>query len=89
MYKIRLAGHPRLVALARERLTASLLISAPLALGGGRTAAVIARRDPGSREVTWLVRLPEAADAEDPDVRRRTDDAIRHLRAELGLISEI
>jgi hypothetical protein len=88
MYEIRLAGHPRLVALARERLAASLLISAPLALGGGRTAAVTARRDPGSHEVTWLVRLPEAAD-DDPDVRRRTDDTIRHLRAELGLTAEI
>jgi hypothetical protein len=87
-YEIRLAGHPRLVALARERLAASLLISAPLALGDGRTAAVTARRDPGSREVTWLVRLPGAADAEDPEVRRRADATIRHLSAELGLTTE-
>ena len=84
-YDVRLAGRPRLVALARERLQASLLISAPLLLDGGRAAEVTARRDPGTREVTWTVRLPDATDADDPDVRRRTAATIRHLRAELGL----
>jgi hypothetical protein len=84
-YEVRLAGRPRLVALARERLQASLLISAPLPLDGGRMAAVTARRDPGSREVTWMVRLPGATDADDPDVCRRMAAAIRQLRAELGL----
>lgn len=88
-YDVRLAGRPLLVALARERLQASLLISAPLPLGGGRTAEVTARRDPGSREVTWTVRLPAATDADDLDVRRRTAATIRHLRAELGLTAEI
>jgi hypothetical protein len=84
-YEVRLTGRPRLVALARERFQASFLISAPLPLDGGRIAAVTARRDPGSREVTWMVRLPDATDADDPDVRKRVAATIRHLRAELGL----
>src|SRR5690349_8455988 len=44
------AARPRLVALVREQFGASVLISAPVPLAGGRTAAVTARRVPGSGE---------------------------------------
>lgn len=79
------AARPRLVALVRERLGASVLVSAPVPLEDGRRAAVTARRVPGSGEVTWVVRLRDRADADDPDVRDRVAAAIRHLRSETGL----
>ena len=86
-YQVRLerSARPRLVALVKELFGASVVISAPVSLDGGRTAAVTARRVPGSREVTWMVRLHDRADADDPDVRRRVAATIRHLRAETGL----
>ena len=86
-YQVRLAGtaRPRLVALALEQFAASVLISVPVWLDGGRTAAVTARRVPGSREVTWVVRLRDRADAEDPEVHGRVAAAIRQIRAETGL----
>jgi hypothetical protein len=86
-YQVRLGNtaQPPLAALAREQFDASRLISAPVPLRGGRTAAVIARRAPGSQQMTWTVRLPAGTDADDPDVLDRVATAIRSLRTELGL----
>jgi hypothetical protein len=73
------------VALVGEQLAASVLMSATLSLDGGRAAVVTARRVPGSLELTWMVRLRDRADAEDPAVTGKVAAAIRQLRAELGL----
>ncbi len=89
--QVRLAAAvcPPLVALARERFGATLLTSALVALRGGRTAAVTARRVPGSPEVTWVVRLDHGTDHgtdhDDPDLEAQILAAIRHLRAEVGI----
>jgi hypothetical protein len=87
VYQVRLGDvrRPRLVALVREQFDASVLVSVPVSLAGGRTATVVARRVPGSREVTWMVWLRDGADADDPHVRERVAGAIGYLRAEIGL----
>jgi hypothetical protein len=76
---------PPLVALARERFGATLLTSVLVSLPGGRTVAVMARRVPGSRDVTWVVRLNHGTDPDDPALRAQIVEAIRQLRAEIGI----
>jgi hypothetical protein len=79
------AACPPLVALARERFGATLLTSARVSLHEERTAVVTARRVPGSDDVTWVVRLDDGADPDDPVLRKQVVEAIRRLRAELGI----
>lgn len=79
---VRLPGPGRLLALARERVTATTLARVPLRHGGRIAGWVSARRAAtGDGGVTWVVRLADGAQVPDTEVA----DAIRLVRVHTGL----
>jgi hypothetical protein len=74
-----------MVTLVRERVAATWLASRRLAVGGGVTALVMARRRPGSSELVWVVALDGEVDGDEPAVRAGVLAAIHRLRAAIGV----
>jgi len=74
-----------MVALIRERVAATWLVSRKVAVADGVTALVMARRRPRSSELVWVVALASEADADEPAVRAGVLAAIHHMRADIGV----
>ena len=75
-----------LLALVRERVTASVLLQRRVDLGRRRGFSVIGRRAPGGRgEVTWSYEFDRGVDPEDPAVMAAAEAALRDARESLGL----
>ena len=74
-----------MVALVRERVAATWLVSRRLAVTDGVTALVMARRRPGSSELVWVVALDGEVDGDEPAVRAGVLAAIHRLRADIGV----
>jgi len=74
-----------LVALVRERIGSTLLVSSRVAVTDDVTALVVARRRPGSSDLVWVVALDRDVDEEDPRVRAGVAAAIHRLRADIGV----
>lgn len=64
----QLPGTERFASVARERMTSTQLAQVRVPLPDGRTAAVTARRRPGSEELLWVVRVPGAGALDDEQV---------------------
>ena len=88
-------GQPRLLRVAVEnardlpaavhdRVTASVLISERVDLGGGAGALMVARRSDDD-EVRWTVVFDSGLDASDPALRDAADAALAQLREALGI----
>jgi hypothetical protein len=74
-----------LLAMVRERVTASVLLQRRVLLGGGKGVLVVARRSPrGRREVTWALEFDAGVNPADPAVRQAADAALRSVQDELG-----
>jgi hypothetical protein len=74
-----------MVALVRERVAATLLLSSRAAVADGVIARLVARRRPGSADLVWFVLLDRSADGDDPAVRAGVAQAIQRLRAGIGV----
>ena len=62
----------RLLELVRERVTATIVLTRPVPLGGGRHATVIGRRaTSGQRAVAWFVEYDVGLDPDRTPRRRR------------------
>jgi hypothetical protein len=72
-----------LVALARERVAWTVLLSTHIPLTGYGHCRVTARRQPGTDRLLWRVVLGDGA-ADDPAVRDVVTAAVARLRTELG-----
>jgi hypothetical protein len=76
-----------LLALVRERVTASVLLQRHVAVAGGRGLRVIARRPPGGdRPVQWIFEYDEGVDPDDPAVQAVAEQALEAARADVGLL---
>ncbi len=84
---LHLPGHTPLVELASERVTSTILASAPVLSGGGVCGRLTARRRPGDDHIRWVFTLWDPAASGDPALRTRVSGAIAALEAELGLTS--
>lgn len=74
-----------LLAMVRERVTASVLLQRRVTVSGKRGLTVIARRPPRGRgEIIWACEYDAGVDPDDPAVRRAADEAVRSARDELG-----
>jgi hypothetical protein len=82
-----LPGHAPLVELASERVTSTVLASAPVLSRGRICGRLTARRRPGDDHVRWVFTLWDPAASTDPDLPARVSGAIAALEAELGLVS--
>jgi hypothetical protein len=74
-----------IVAVARERVAATMLVSERVALGNRASAVLTARRRPGSAQLTWLVAVDGGVDADGAELDGWVLAAIRRLRAEAGI----
>ncbi len=84
MTVLQLPAGANLGALARERLAWTEVVRTEIQLGEHGRARVIARRQPGSDELTWLVGL-DGGKIGTPSLQAALDVALSELRARLGL----
>ena len=74
------------LALVRERVTASVVLSRRVPLGRGKGLNVVGRRPPrGTGEITWAYELDPGVDPKDPGVRAAAEEALRVARTDAGL----
>jgi hypothetical protein len=82
---VGLPRQTRIVAVARERVAATMLVSERVTLGNRASAVLTARRRPGSAQLTWLVALDHDVDTDGAELDGWVLAAIRRLRAEAGI----
>jgi hypothetical protein len=81
----RLAEPGRLLELLHERVTASVVITRHVPLGGSHGLRIVGRRAPGTDEpVVWSAVLDDALDPQDPEVAAAVRQGLAAARAELG-----
>jgi hypothetical protein len=74
-----------LLAMVRERVTASVLLQRRVPLVGRQGMRVVARRPPrGQGDITWSVELGAGLDPDDPDVREAAAAGLGRVQDELG-----
>ena len=74
-----------LLAMVRERVTASVLLQRRVLVRGRRGLTVIARRPPRGRgDVTWAYEFDAGVDPEEPLVVQAAADGLRAAQEELG-----
>lgn len=76
----------RVPLVVRDRVTASVVAQHHVALtDAGQGVRLLARKEPGSGQVRWIVLFDTGLDPQDPDLRARADAALAQLRTSLGL----
>ena len=74
-----------LLAMVRERVTASVLLQRRFPVVGTRGLRVIARRAPRGRgEITWMLDFDAGVDPEDPEVAEVARQGLRAAQSEVG-----
>jgi hypothetical protein len=74
-----------LPAAVRDRVTASVVVSERLDLGGGQGATAVARRSSEDGSIRWNVVFDRGLDPSDPTLREAADIALANLRESLGI----
>lgn len=78
-----------LLAMIRERVTASVLLQRRVTVADKQGLLVIARRSPRGRgEISWAYELDSGLDPADPAVQIAAQDGLRSAQEELGLGGE-
>ena len=68
-----------------ERVKASVVVQHHVALRGEKGVRIVARRRPGTPDVSWRVTFDAGLDHQDPELRQEADAALQELRRNLGL----
>lgn len=85
-YEFTLTDPGKLLAVIRERVTASVVLQRHVELAGGAGLFVVARRAPtGGDEITWSYEYDAGVDPDDPQVRIAAQRGLRAAAEELGL----
>lgn len=75
-----------LLALLRERVSASIVVQQRVVVQGKQGLVVIARRPPsGQGPITWAYELDAGLDPADPAVMARAEEGLREAQESLGL----
>ena len=75
----------RLLALVRERVTASIVVQRHVPVRGQAGARVLGRRAPsGQGAIAWFVEYDEGLDPDDPHVAAVVDQALASARGDVG-----
>lgn len=75
----------RFLEFVRERVTASVVLVRHVRIRRNRGLRVIARRAPrGDAPMHWVYEFDEGIDPDDPEVRRRAEEALARARGEVG-----
>lgn len=83
-WNVRMDDERDLLLVVKERVRSTLVATRHVRLDADRTATVVARRPPGSSELTWSVSLSGGVDMDDAGTRREIEEAVALLRADLG-----
>lgn len=83
-WNVRMEDERDLLLVIKERVRSTLVATRHVRLDGERGATIVARRPPGSDEMTWSVSLADGTDIDDAHTRREIDAAVASLRADLG-----
>ncbi len=82
---LELTEPDRLLALVRERVTASIVVQRHVAIRGRLGVRVLGRRAPGGHgPIAWLVEYDAGLDPDDPDVAAQVDEAVTAARGDVG-----
>ncbi len=73
----------RLPTVVYERVTSNVVVSERVALEGELGVRIVARRS--GDDMRWTVTFDPGLDPQDPDLRRRAEEALADLRSTLGL----
>ena len=68
-----------------DRVTASVIVSERVDLGGGSKALLAARKDSDDGQIRWSVVFDPGLDPTDPQLREAADAALAQLRGSLGI----
>lgn len=74
-----------LPAAIHDRVTASVVVSERVDLGGGAGALMVARRASDTDAIRWTVVFDRGLDPADPALRASADEALARLRDALGI----
>lgn len=85
MLRVRLDDPHDLPAAVHDRVTASVVVSERLDLGGGAKATAVARRVPGEDRIRWTVVFDAGLDPSDEQLRTAADAELARLRDSLGV----
>lgn len=75
-----------LLALVRERVSASVVVQRRVQVSGRRGFQVFARRPPGGGAITWAFEMDDGIDPGDPAVRATMDRSLAEAQASLGVV---
>lgn len=84
-HRLALEDPDRLLALVRERVTASIVVQRHVPVRDRLGVRVIGRRAPGGQGATaWFVDYDDGLDPADPEVATLVDDALAAARGDVG-----
>jgi hypothetical protein len=84
-YRLVIERPGNIPQVVNERVKASVVVQHHVPLVGDKGVRIVARRRPGTTEVTWRVTFDAGLDSTDPALRSAADEALRELRTTLGL----
>jgi hypothetical protein len=84
-YRLLIERPGNIPQVVNERVKASVVVQHHVPLRGERGVRIVARRRPGTTDVTWRVTFDAGLDPHDPQLRAEADHALQELRASLGL----
>lgn len=83
-WSVRMDDHRDLLLLIKEQVRATIVASRRVTVDARRGVTLVARRPPGSNDLTWAVSVDPGVDVGDEAVRSLVDARLQELRAELG-----
>jgi hypothetical protein len=84
-HRLTLEDPDRLLALVRERVTASIVVQRHVPVRGRLGVRVLGRRAPsGQGAIAWFVDYDRGLDPADPDVATVVDEALAAARGDVG-----
>ena len=84
-YRLVIERPGNIPQVVNERVKASVVVQHHVPLRGDKGVRIVARRRPGTTDVTWRVTFDAGLDHRDAVLRAEADAALQDLRTTLGL----
>ena len=83
--QVQLDEEGQMPTTVRERVTSSIVLQERVLLEGQKGALMVARKGSDSGEIRWNIVFDSGLDPDNPELRRRADEMVAQLRAQLGI----
>ncbi|MEI2786299.1 MAG: hypothetical protein V9E82_11470 [Candidatus Nanopelagicales bacterium] len=84
-YRLVIERPGNIPQVVNERVKASVVVQHHVPLRGDKGVRIVARRRPGTTDITWRVTFDAGLDHRDAALRAEADAALQDLRTTLGL----